>query len=222
MGWMAQNLADGIRRLDPSEQMALFHELGSWMERMRRRARGGTEVLDELRERRFSSGAACPRCGSVDVQRWGRRNGRQRYRCKDCVRTFNDLTGTPFAHSRRPWDLWLAYAELMLKGTSIRDCAKELGISIGTSFRWRHAILRGLQIGGPRCAEEHGGEAGDRDGPEIVMDKGSRLHASLKYLPPAEYWQGDPEARIEERKEKLERARKHRETVNRARLQEAA
>lgn len=49
-----------------------------------------------------------------------------------------------------------------------------------------------------------------------------RLHASLNYLPPAEYWEGDPEARMEERREKLERARKHREMINRARLQEAA
>lgn len=49
-----------------------------------------------------------------------------------------------------------------------------------------------------------------------------RLHASLEYLPPAEYWAGEPETRIEERKEKLERARKRRETINRQRLQEAA
>lgn len=49
-----------------------------------------------------------------------------------------------------------------------------------------------------------------------------RLHAALHYLPPAEYWGGDPQARIEERKNKLARARKHREQVNRARLQAAA
>ena len=49
-----------------------------------------------------------------------------------------------------------------------------------------------------------------------------RLHAALHYLPPAEYWAGDPEARIRERKEKLAEARKHREQVNRTRLQAAA
>ena len=49
-----------------------------------------------------------------------------------------------------------------------------------------------------------------------------RLHAALQYLPPAEYWAGDPEARIQERREKLERARKYREKVNRSRLQAAA
>jgi transposase InsO family protein len=49
-----------------------------------------------------------------------------------------------------------------------------------------------------------------------------RLHAALQYLPPAEYWSGSPEARVEERREKLERGRRHRETVNRSRLQAAA
>lgn len=51
-----------------------------------------------------------------------------------------------------------------------------------------------------------------------------RLHAALQYLPPAGYYEaaGDPEARIAERKEKLERARKRRERINRERLQAAA
>lgn len=49
-----------------------------------------------------------------------------------------------------------------------------------------------------------------------------RLHAGLKYLAPAEYWQGDPQARIEERNKKLEQARERRETINRKRIQEAA
>lgn len=51
-----------------------------------------------------------------------------------------------------------------------------------------------------------------------------RLHAALHYLPPAEYYEedGDPEARLAERREKLERARARRERINRERLQAAA
>lgn len=49
-----------------------------------------------------------------------------------------------------------------------------------------------------------------------------RLHASLDYLPPAEYWQGEPAARKQERREKLERGRRRREIINRQRLQAAA
>lgn len=49
-----------------------------------------------------------------------------------------------------------------------------------------------------------------------------RLHASLQYLPPAEYHEGTPERRIAERREKLERGRRHREAVNSVRLESAA
>jgi transposase InsO family protein len=49
-----------------------------------------------------------------------------------------------------------------------------------------------------------------------------RLHAALEYLPPAEYYRGDPEARIAKRREKLERARARREDINRQRLEAAA
>jgi putative transposase len=51
---------------------------------------------------------------------------------------------------------------------------------------------------------------------------GCRLHASLNYLPPAEYWAGEPRKRMEERKRKLEEGRARREAINRQRLQAAA
>jgi transposase InsO family protein len=50
---------------------------------------------------------------------------------------------------------------------------------------------------------------------------GNRLHASLNYLPPAEYWEGEPERKLEERRQKLEKGRQARERINRARLQAA-
>lgn len=50
---------------------------------------------------------------------------------------------------------------------------------------------------------------------------GHRLHASLNYLPPAEYWEGEPEKKLKERRQKLEKGRQARERINRARLQAA-
>jgi putative transposase len=50
----------------------------------------------------------------------------------------------------------------------------------------------------------------------------NRLHASLHYLPPEEYYSGTPEVRIEERKEKLEKGRERRRMMNEERLQAAA
>lgn len=66
------------------------------------------------------------------------------------------------------------------------------------------------------------GKAREIIGRWVEFYNGSRLHAGLNYLSPAEYWDGDPQARLQERGEKLERARRRRENINRQRLQEAA
>ena len=51
---------------------------------------------------------------------------------------------------------------------------------------------------------------------------GRRLHAALHYLPPVEYYEGDPSARLAERRQKLEAARTRRRVLNRQRFQAAA
>lgn len=50
----------------------------------------------------------------------------------------------------------------------------------------------------------------------------TRLHASLQYLPPVEYFSGEPQRRVDARMEKLKRARRQREVINRQRHQRAA
>lgn len=49
----------------------------------------------KLIEMRFDANPACGHCGSEHVGGWSSANGRKRYRCKDCGRTFNALTGIP-------------------------------------------------------------------------------------------------------------------------------
>ena len=49
-----------------------------------------------------------------------------------------------------------------------------------------------------------------------------RLHAGIGYLPPAEYYRGDPAARQAERQDKLARAREARRQHNQTRLATAA
>ena len=54
-------------------------------------------LIDDLKEKRFHKGLNCPHCGSEHVNRRGTYRGRRRYSCKDCMRTFNDMTATPMA-----------------------------------------------------------------------------------------------------------------------------
>jgi transposase-like protein len=56
-----------------------------------------------LREVRWSNGVRCIYCDSLSVICWGwYRHVYRRYRCKRCLRTFNDKSGTDFEYSRIP------------------------------------------------------------------------------------------------------------------------
>jgi transposase-like protein len=102
---------------------------------------------------------ACPRCRSVRLHRHGHAHGLQRYRCVDCARTFNALTGTPLARLRLRRK-WLPYLDCMLESGTVRRAAALTGIHKNTSFRWRHRFLtlgkadRKLPLGGITEADE--------------------------------------------------------------------
>jgi transposase-like protein len=81
----------------------------------------------------------CPRCQSQDVDPWGQyhyRPGLKRYWCHGCRRTFNDLTETLFAHSKRSLPHWILATFLLCLSCSSRRIARELGVHIRTSYRW--------------------------------------------------------------------------------------
>lgn len=101
-------------------------------------------LLASLRERRFAAGLVCPRCGSRSAHRWGSFRGRQRYRCRGCLRTFSDLTGTPLAYSKR-LSRWTTYIQCMREATSVREAALRTGIHPSTAWRWRHRLLAALR-----------------------------------------------------------------------------
>jgi transposase-like protein len=81
----------------------------------------------------------CPRCQSQDVSPWGTyhyRPGLKRYGCHGCRRTFNDLTHTLLAQSKRGLSYWILATFLLCLSCSSRRIARELGVHIRTSYRW--------------------------------------------------------------------------------------
>jgi transposase-like protein len=102
---------------------------------------------------------ACPRCRSVRLHRHGHAHGLQRYRCADCARTFNALTGTPLARLRHRAK-WLTYLDCMPASGTVRRAAALAGVHKNTSFRWRHRFLaaartdRSWPLGGITEADE--------------------------------------------------------------------
>ncbi|OON64152.1 transposase [Massilia sp. KIM] len=82
----------------------------------------------------------CPRCASPSWHRHGHANDLQRYRCRECGRTYNDLSGTPLARLRLRGK-WLDYLQALLASRPVRAAAGEVGVHRNTAFRWRHRFL---------------------------------------------------------------------------------
>ena len=81
------------------------------------------------------------------------RQGAQRYRCNDCGKTFTATTKTIFAHAKNP-DLLPIYLGCMKHRLSLRESAKECGISLRTSFQLQHRILDTLTASQPTAAQD--------------------------------------------------------------------
>lgn len=94
----------------------------------------------EIIEGRMDETMGCPHCGGRHRVRNGSANGLQRYRCKDCGRTFNALTGTPLArlHQRGKWP---SHMQALIDGLTLDKVAEHLNITHDTAFRWRHRFL---------------------------------------------------------------------------------
>lgn len=83
----------------------------------------------------------CPHCKSNNTVRNGKYNGKQRYICKDCRKSFSDYTHSTISYTKKSITLWLQYIKCMISGYSLRKSAEIVGINLSTSFFWRHKIL---------------------------------------------------------------------------------
>ncbi len=101
-------------------------------------------ALDYQRIKILSTAPICPRCKCEYVTKAGVHNGRQVYKCKNCKYQFRETAKSLVYHLHK-YPLILDYLKCMLEGKSLRACAREVGISLPTSFRWRHKILSAIQ-----------------------------------------------------------------------------
>jgi len=93
-------------------------------------------LIDQIR----AGARRCPRCDCTACHRHGHANNLQRFRCRACGRTFNDLTGTPLARLRHKGK-WTDYLAMLLASLPVRPAANKVGVHRNTAFRWRHRFL---------------------------------------------------------------------------------
>ncbi|MBM7074737.1 IS1595 family transposase [Shewanella sp. 202IG2-18] len=100
-----------------------------------------SESISHLLEERLVEHPECPHCHSSLINRHGKTQGTQRYRCKNCLKTFVAATGTPLARLRNK-ERWEDYFYCMIKSMPLREAANHCDIALTTSFRWRHRFLQ--------------------------------------------------------------------------------
>jgi transposase-like protein len=90
-----------------------------------------TYCYERLREIKWKSGLECLDCGSKNIRRNGHDKGiehRQRYVCKNCNKSFTDISNTVIASNHVPIQKWMACATLK-DFMSNKQMAKALELS---------------------------------------------------------------------------------------------
>ena len=101
-----------------------------------------TEMALARRTRKTVQDRICPHCRCNDIVLHGRdKNGRQRFKCRGCRKTYNIMTGTPMARARKP-EKWSKYLDCMTEHLSVRRIvATGIGLNGVTIWRWRQRFL---------------------------------------------------------------------------------
>jgi transposase-like protein len=94
---------------------------------------------------RTSKGYTCPHCSGNAIRHGKTAAGGQRYRCKQCGRTFVITAKTPIGYTKKSGTTWRKYLECFVNQKPLRKSAKDCGISLPTAFLWRHKILDCLE-----------------------------------------------------------------------------
>ena len=116
-------------------------ELKQVSERLLKMLKG--EAADDSND---STVTSCRKCGCEHIQKYGKdKNGKQRYKCRDCGATFIETSGSVMSKTWKDESVWESFIEMLLRGVSLKRCAYHCKISERTAFVWRHKILNAIQ-----------------------------------------------------------------------------
>lgn len=92
------NIKSDITSLSEYQLRELFNYIGEML------TLGSSDgsLNKEFRESRFSKGQCCPHCESTSVVKNGKLKGKQRYICRSCKKSFNDLTKSALSCTKLP------------------------------------------------------------------------------------------------------------------------
>lgn len=131
---MKNNILAQFLQLPKAQQKELFLQLQSTL----------NPLPDPATMLPTNAMSKCVHCRGKKIVRFGAYKGKARFKCKECGRTFSEVSGTSLAYIKKR-ELWVKSFNYMMEGKTIRYTARELGVNNETVFNWRHKILVALQ-----------------------------------------------------------------------------
>lgn len=140
------------------------------------------KCFETVRALRWPEGVRCVPCASAGVSQQGRETTqphRQKYRCHDGGRWFDDLSGTVFAGHHQPLRTWVVCLSFMGLNLSNRQVSHELGRHKDDAQRMTEQLRAGIdsqqilpELSGEVEADEVSVIAGHKGHPEAVREQG--------------------------------------------------
>ncbi len=110
------------------------------------------EIISLLKVINDKTNRRCPYCDSTFISRHQKytkyKDGvtKERFRCKDCRKTFSDTTNTIFHNAKLPFEKIQMCVKEVTNDNTIRDAAKNVDISVPTAFYMKHKILNNAAV----------------------------------------------------------------------------
>jgi transposase-like protein len=147
------------------------------------------KCYEMVRDLRWPDGVYCPHCESNQVIKNGHDTTelcRQRYRCGDCDRCFDDLTNTVFAGHHQPLRIWMLCSYLLGLNLSNQQIATELDLSQTQAQEMATKLRQGIADrqepvvleGEVECDEVYV-VAGHKGHPAAVQKKGEKAAVAV-------------------------------------------
>ena len=109
-----------------------------------------SDIQSFLIETRITEGHGCIYCGSSHVVKNGKRkDGTQRFLCRDCKKSFLPNSESVTSRTRKNLTVWTSYLNCMLDKKTLQETSRECGISMSTAFSWRHKSEAGFSYARP-------------------------------------------------------------------------
>lgn len=110
-------------------------------------------ITDDLQNRliKYNINNSCPKCGSKNIAKNGKKNDIIHFKCKECNKQFTLFTGTILEKTKIHWDIWIKVLEMTINNIPMEHMQEILIRDFGltdlnykTVFLWKHKLINAL------------------------------------------------------------------------------